>query len=82
MKLIGIVVGILLFLIIVMLSPWPAFVQGIGNTLLADPEAIGDTVYDGVVQTFVFVISYIIFPFLGGVIGFIVGYIVNRKYGE
>jgi hypothetical protein len=79
MKLICTVVGTLIVLIIVLLSPWPDFILRVGNNLLANPEARGDIIWEYLIKGFVITVSYVIFPLLGGVIGFITGYIINIK---
>jgi hypothetical protein len=80
MKLICTIIGSLIVLIIVILTPWPDFILGVANRMLAVPEAAGDVVYEYLVKTFMVTVSYIAFPLVGGVIGFITGYIINRKF--
>jgi len=79
MKLMCTVVGCLIVLVIVILTPWPDFVLGVANKMLV-PEASGDVVWEFLVKAFMFTVSYVAFPVIGGVIGFITGYIINRKY--
>ena len=80
MKLMGTIVGSLIVLVIVILTPLPDFILGVANRMLAMPEAYGDDVYEFLVKAFMFTVSYVVFPAIGGVIGFITGYIINRKF--
>ena len=79
MKLMGTIVGSLIVLVIVILTPWPDFVLSVANKMLIR-EASGDVVWEFLVKAFMVTVSYIVFPVIGGVIGFITGYIINRKF--
>ena len=80
MRLICTIVGTLIVLIAILLSPWPDFILGIGNNMLANPQARGDVIYEYVVQGLIITVSYVIFPVIGGVAGYIAGYIINVKF--
>ena len=79
MKLISTIIGSLIVLIIVILTPWPDFILGVANRMLV-PEASGDAVYEFLVKALTVTVSYVLFPAVGGAIGFVVGYIINRKF--
>ena len=79
MKLMGTIVGSLIVLVIVILTPWPDYILSVANKMLV-PEASGDVVWEFLVKAFMVTVSYIVFPVVGGIIGFIVGYIINRKF--
>ena len=73
------IVGILIVLIGVLLSPWPQFISDVANKILAIPEAADDVVFHNVVKVSAAVVTYILFPALGGVLGYVVGSILVRK---
>jgi len=81
MKLISTIVGMLIVLVIVIFSPWPEFISGVANELLAIPESTGDIVWEYLLKSFTVAVGYLLFPALGGVIGLITGYLINRRYG-
>jgi len=81
MKLIGAIVGALLVLVIVIFTPWPAFITGYANELLAIPESAGDVVWEFFLKTLAIFLGYILFPIIGACVGLLVGYIIDVKYG-
>ena len=81
MKLICTVVGMLIVLVIVILTPWPEYISGVADEMMALPEAAGDIVWEYVLKAFTVGVGYMLFPLIGGVIGFITGYLINRRYG-
>jgi uncharacterized membrane protein len=80
MKLMCTIIGTLVVLIIIVFSPWPGFIQGVANELLAIPESSGDAVWEFVLKAFNIGVGYVLFPLVGGIIGLIVGYIIERRY--
>ena len=81
MKLICTIVGMLIVLVIVIFTPWPKFISGMATDLMALPEAQGDVVWKYALKAFTIGVGYIAFPLIGGVIGYVTGYIINRRYG-
>ena len=79
MKWMSTILGSLFVLIGVVLSPWPQFILDAANNILAMPEAAGDVVFHTMVKGFAVVVAYILFPIFGGVLGFVIGYILVRK---
>ena len=61
MKLMGTIVGSLIVLVVVILTPWPDFVLGVANKMLIK-EASGDVVWEFLVKAFMVTVSYIVFP--------------------
>ena len=82
MKLISTVVGAIIVFVITILTPWPAFISGIANELLALPEARGDAVWEALLRAFNIGVGYVVFPLLGAVIGLLVGFILERRYAR
>ncbi len=80
MKLMCTVIGALSVLIIVVFSPWPEFIQSIANELLAIPESSGDAVWEFLLNTLNIGAGYVLFPLIGGAIGLLTAYIINRRY--
>jgi hypothetical protein len=80
MILTGGIVGALLFLVITIFTPWPDFIAGWANALLAIPESAGDVVWEYFLKTLGIFLGYIMFPAVGACIGVLVGYIINRRY--
>jgi uncharacterized membrane protein len=80
MKLMCTIIGLLVVLIIIVFSPWPEYIQGVANKLLAIPESSGDAVWEFLLKAFNVGVGYILFPLVGGGIGLIVGYIIERRY--
>jgi hypothetical protein len=81
MKLIGAIVGALIVLVITILTPWPGYISGIANELMAIPESAGDIVWEYMLKAFTIGVGYMLFPLIGGCIGILAGYIINRRYG-
>ena len=79
MKLMCVITGACIALIGTILSAWPRLVLEVANNMLALPEAIGDDVYHTIVKVLAVVVGYVLFPIVGGAIGFVVGYILVRK---
>jgi hypothetical protein len=81
MKWIGTVLGSLIVLIGIMWSPWPQFMTDItNNIMLAVPEAADDLVFQNLFKVFATVVAFVIFPGFGGIAGYVIGYILERKY--
>jgi hypothetical protein len=80
MKLLCATIGALFILIIVILSPWPEFIQDVANKLLAVPGSAGDAVWVFVLKVFNIGAGYILFPLFGGAFGLLAAYIINRRY--
>ncbi|MFC2071887.1 hypothetical protein ACFLUU_04115 [Chloroflexota bacterium] len=80
MKWMGTVLGSLIVLIGIILSPWPQFITDIANSIiLAIPEAADDFVFQNIVKVFAAVVAFVIFPGFGGIAGYIIMYILERK---
>ncbi|MFC1874190.1 hypothetical protein ACFLYX_02695 [Chloroflexota bacterium] len=74
------VVGSLFVLIGIIFSPWPQFIWDIANNIiLAIPEAADDFVFQNIVKVFAVVVAFVIFPCFGGIAGYVIGYILERK---
>ena len=71
--------GSLIVLIGIILSPWPQFILGVANNILAIPEAADDFVFQNIVKVFAVVVAFVLFPAFGGVAGYVIGYILERK---
>ena len=80
MKLMCTFLGILIVLLGIMLSPWPRFISGVAsNFVMSIPEADDDLVFQNIIKVLTAVVAYVLVPVCGGLLGFLVGYIVERK---
>jgi hypothetical protein len=48
---------------------------------MAIPESAGDIVWEYMLKAFTIGVGYMLFPLIGGCIGILAGYIINRRYG-
>ena len=82
MKWMSAFLGSLIVLIGIILSPWPQFIADMTNNIvLAIPEAADDFVFQNIVKVFAAVVAFVIFPSFGGIAGYVIGYILGRKFG-
>ena len=64
----------------IIFSPWPQFILDVANNIiLAIPEAADDFVFQNIVKVSTAVVAYSLVPACGGVVGYVVGYILERK---
>jgi len=79
MKLMCTIVGCLIVLIVVIVSPWPHLVFDVASKIQALPEAADDVVYHTIVKVISVAVAYVLFPLLGAALGYLVGYILVRR---
>ncbi|MFC1989160.1 hypothetical protein ACFLVW_01125 [Chloroflexota bacterium] len=80
MKWICTIVGSVIVLVGIILSPWPEFILDVANEVLRVPEAADDIVFHNIVKVLAAVVTYVFFPAFGGGLGFVLGYFWERKY--
>ena len=80
MKWICTVLGSLIVFYGVLFSPWPQFILDVANKILAIPEAADDIVFQNIVKVSTVVIAYILFPIFGGILGYVLGSVLARKF--
>ncbi|MFC1862126.1 hypothetical protein ACFLT4_00260 [Chloroflexota bacterium] len=80
MKLICTIVGCVIALVGTLLSPWPQFILGVVNKMLAVPAAADDVIFQNIVKVSATVATYVLFPVLGGVLGYVIGFFWERKF--
>ena len=80
MKWMSTAVGSLVVFFLILLTPWPQFISDMANVIMAIPEAADDVVFQNIVQVSAVLTTYVVFPVFGGVIGYIIGILLLRRY--
>ena len=80
MKWICTIIGSLIVLAGVILSPWPKFILDVANEILIVPDAADDIIFHNIIKVLAATATYVPFSLFGGGVGYVIGYLWERKY--
>jgi len=73
------VIGIVIAFIAEIASPWPQFMLRKADEIAADTVVASDIVLPTLIKVAFVILAYVIFPALAAGIGYVVGFILERK---
>lgn len=79
MKWICSLIGSLVGIIGEVISPWPAFITDTARTMSNNPVISDDPIARTLITMVGFIVAYIIFPSLGFGLGYLSGWILQRR---